>query len=407
MWRPLDVNEAHSLLGMIIQGVGIALLALLSFFLARSVKRLFLDYWAMAWACLALALLALFLSFRLPPLSALLEGLYYVGEYGFGILLVAGCRSFATGARLGRRDLWVVAVAVVLGLVVMPRTASDFTFRFIPQSILLAAIFVAALVQVERARRVRGATPGIRLTSVALVILALNFLHYAPVLAYSMVNHVTLPLAYAAYTSIYDLILEVVLAFGTVTLVMEDARAEVERSNRDLLDARDRLEVVARMDPLTQSLNRHAFYSLVEGSRTPDASPPAGCVAVVDVDGLKPINDSHGHAAGDAVIRAVARAIRSLVRADDLVFRWGGDEFLVVLFGVSEDETRRRLSGLDAQLATIEVPGAARPLAVTVSSGVAGFAPGASLEQATEAADQAMYAHKQQRRARREQRPSG
>jgi diguanylate cyclase len=79
---------------------------------------------------------------------------------------------------------------------------------------------------------------------------------------------------------------------------------------------------MARVDPLTASLNRHAFCSMAEGYRaTGEAS---GCVAVVDMDALKPINDSLGHTSGDAAIRAVARAIRQVVRADDLVFRWGG-----------------------------------------------------------------------------------
>ena len=57
----------------------------------------------------------------------------------------------------------------------------------------------------------------------------------------------------------------------------------------------------------------------------------AGTAVIADIDNLKSINDQFGHAAGDAAIRAVATAIRSLIRADDLLFRWGGDEFLLVL----------------------------------------------------------------------------
>jgi diguanylate cyclase (GGDEF)-like protein len=118
----------------------------------------------------------------------------------------------------------------------------------------------------------------------------------------------------------------------------------------------------------------------------------------VDLDALKPINDTFGHAAGDAAIRAVARAIRQVVRADDLVFRWGGDEFLVVLFGVSEEEARRRLEGLDSMLAAVPLPGSRQPLALTVSAGVAAFAAVAELEKALETADQRMYRRKLRRR---------
>ena len=94
----------------------------------------------------------------------------------------------------------------------------------------------------------------------------------------------------------------------------------------------------------------------------------------MDLDALKAVNDTFGHAAGDAAIRAVARAIRQIVRADDLVFRWGGDEFLAVLFGVSEEEARRRLDGLDSMLDVVPVPGSPEPLAVSVSAGVSTFA---------------------------------
>jgi diguanylate cyclase (GGDEF)-like protein len=143
---------------------------------------------------------------------------------------------------------------------------------------------------------------------------------------------------------------------------------------------------------------------MVEGQRT--SGEASGCVAVVDLDALKPVNDTFGHAAGDAAIRAVARAIRQVVRADDLVFRWGGDEFLVVLFGVTEDEARRRLDGLDTMLAVVPVPGSREPLAVTVSVGVAAFPGVASLERALEVADDRMYRRKLSRRSVAGPRPS-
>jgi diguanylate cyclase (GGDEF)-like protein len=378
MWRPLQPQEWQGFLGLIIQSVGITLLALLCLFLRRSTRRLYLDYWAFGWASYALALGALFVSIRLTVLQAWVETLYYAGEYAFGILLVGGFRNLAGGAGFTRRDLRVVPAAIVLALV-LPRISRDFSLRFVPQSLILVGIFVAAWVQLERSRKARGTTPGASIASVSLAVLVVYFLHYAPVLLYAHVRQVDLPLAYSAYTSIYDLILEVLLGFGMVTLAMEDAGREAEKA--------------ARTDALTQSLNRHAFYSMVESRRAPEKPPTPGCVALVDIDDLKAINDSLGHAAGDDVIRGVAKAIRSLVRPDDLVFRWGGDEFLVVLFGVCEEETRRRLGGLVDLVAPVSLPGSDRPSSVGVSFGVAGFE-GGSLESAVAAADADMYRHK-------------
>src|SRR4029079_16405129 len=131
---------------------------------------------------------------------------------------------------------------------------------------------------------------------------------------------------------------------------MEGVRSEVEMANRKLTEARDQLELLVQMDPLTEALNRHAFHSLLRRPEAGHDTATSGSVAVLDIDNLKPINDTWGHTAGDRAIRAVARAMRSLIRADDMLFRWGGDEFLVLMFKLSEEETSRRMQKLNAIL---------------------------------------------------------
>src|SRR5262249_49923462 len=120
-----------------------------------------------------------------------------------------------------------------------------------------------------------------------------------------------------------------------------------------------------------------------------------GCVVVLDIDNLKPLNDSFGHAAGDAAIRAVARAVRSVIRADDLLFRWGGDEFLILLFNLNETEARRRIGAIETQLTQVAIP---RSAPVLVWHGLASFAPTDEIERAIDAADSRMYARKQARK---------
>src|SRR5215471_17158142 len=99
--------------GLIIQFAGISLVALLSFFMTRSIRRVSLEYWTKAWVCLSIALVVLYVGFTVPALSAVSYPVYMFGEYVFGYLFVAGCRNYTTGARLGRRDygiLWGAAV---------------------------------------------------------------------------------------------------------------------------------------------------------------------------------------------------------------------------------------------------------------------------------------------------------
>ena len=204
--------------------------------------------------------------------------------------------------------------------------------------------------------------------------MTIDFLHYLPVFgARKGLWGMTVPAAYLQYTSIFDLILEILLGFGTIMVLLEGVRSEVEATNRELTSARDKLELMARMDPLTEALNRHAFHSLLSHDAASSDSEVDGCVAVIDIDNLKPINDTLGHSVGDKAIRAVARAVRSLIRADDMLFRWGGDEFLVLMFKLHEEEASRRMRSLNHILEENGEQWTSAPVRITVSSGVCGF----------------------------------
>jgi diguanylate cyclase (GGDEF)-like protein len=178
---------------------------------------------------------------------------------------------------------------------------------------------------------------------------------------------------------------------------MEDVNYQLELSNRDLAGARDGMERLAHHDPLTEALNRHAFASMLERGRR--QSQLSGSVALVDIDNLKPINDAHGHAAGDAAIRAVAKGIRSILRPDDPLFRWGGDEFLLMMPGLAEAEARARLEPLLDSALRVKLPAAEAPIEVRVSFGVASMQSMDQINAAVAAADAEMYRRKNSRKA--------
>ena len=391
----MNPDTSSSVEGLLLQAIGILPLATLSFLLSRSIQRDYLRYFWKAWACLAVALFSLYSALKFPATRPVLEPLYFLGEYVFGGFILAGCRNLARGDRFGRRWQWLLLPAALVAIA-LAHAHPDFTVRFVPQAAAMAVLFGLAFREVRHVPPAGQGRIGVPLLQLSLVLLVLQFAHYVPVLSWSAWRGAALPTAYADYTSVFDLLLETLLGFGTLIVVLEREHQDLELANEQLRAAQEKLEAMARVVPLTASLNRHAFYSMVEGSRASGSA--SGCVAIVDLDALKPINDTFGHAAGDAAIRAVARAIRQVVRADDLVFRWGGDEFLVVLFGVSEEEARRRLDGLDAMLAVVPVPGSPEPLAVKVSSGVAAFAAVSLLEKALETADERMYRRKLTRR---------
>jgi len=95
-----------------------------------------------------------------------------------------------------------------------------------------------------------------------------------------------------------------------------------------------RSAAAAHLDPLTGLLNRNGLHSVTaQLMRQAGAHSTTIAAAFCDVDGLKHVNDTHGHEAGDAVITAVAQALRGNLRASDVICRWGGDEFVVVSAG--------------------------------------------------------------------------
>jgi diguanylate cyclase (GGDEF)-like protein len=382
--------------GLAIQCVGIVLVTVLTFFMRYSINNGSLKYWTIAWACLAVALISLFVSFQVQ--NNFFYSIYFLGEYVFGLMFLAGCRHFSTGRKLRKTD-WFFLLAAVSIAAVLPSVSSDFNDLFIIQATILALLFAASVFALRPAVIGKEVSQGLRVMRVALMLLTVDFLLYIPIFsARKGLWGIWAPAGYLKYTSIFDLILEILLGFGTVMVLMESVRREVEAANRQLMQAHDRLELLAQMDPLTEALNRHAFHSLLNRNDGDGQSDVTGCVAVIDVDNLKTINDSFGHHVGDKAIRAAARAVRSLIRADDMLFRWGGDEFLVLMFKLGENEAARRLQTLNGILKENVKQWTGELDAMMVSFGVAGFDSLSRLSDAIEAADRAMYSRRQKTR---------
>lgn len=386
--------------GLAIQCIGILLLTLLSLFLRSTIRSASLRYWAASWASLSVALLSLLVAFQLQPTQKLFYSFYFFGEYLFGLLFIAGCRNQVTGEKLRKRHAYALIPTLAVALV-LPYLSRDFNDLFMIHAVVMAGLFSTAFITLRKGFKSDEPTAGIRVMSTALLLLTVGFLHYVPVFgARKGLWGITVPASYLQFASVFELLFEILLGFGTVMVLMESVRREVEHANRKLTEARDQLELLVQMDPLTEALNRHAFHSLLRRPENGQESKTSGSVAVIDIDNLKPINDTFGHTVGDKAIRAVARAMRSLVRADDMLFRWGGDEFLVLMFNLPQSEALRRLEKLNRILEDHCSRWPSVPVTVTVSYGVAGFNSLTDLGSAIEAADKAMYAQRNEMRGR-------
>ncbi|MGH7687827.1 MAG: GGDEF domain-containing protein [Candidatus Dormibacteria bacterium] len=167
----------------------------------------------------------------------------------------------------------------------------------------------------------------------------------------------------------------------------EDASVDAALARlRGLVAYCDRLASEAMTDDLTGALRRGA--GMAELSREVDRARRTGnggvVVGFLDVDGLKAVNDGGGHGAGDELLRLVVRAVRDRIRSYDILFRYGGDEFVCVLLGVTREQAERTFSDISNRLVS-ESGGH------TVSIGLAELSDGDSAETLIAGADAALY----------------
>ena len=377
-----------------IQFFGILLLALLSFSLTGSLKSTALKYWKYAWLALCLALVGLYLALNYQSFAKPFFLIYYLGEYAFAYLLIVGCRNYAGGKTINLRGWLVIAAPAALTVSLVASYNNEFIKIFNLHSLIMAAAFGIAFFALRPPDKLPRNNTGWRVMRVALALLALDFLHYTIVFSLRDTLYSRLLETYMTFSSVIDLVLQVMLGFGMVIVLLEKVRQDVEETNRKLTEAHDRLEQLAHVDPLTAAFTRHAFYSFLQKQNL-DEKAISGCVGVFDIDNLKPINDRFGHATGDAAISSAARAIRSLVRTDDLIFRWGGDEFFVVMPEFDTARAVTRMAELNALLTDVKLFGAPEKTSIRVSFGFADFTDINDLEKSVKEADAKMYLAKQ------------
>lgn len=149
----------------------------------------------------------------------------------------------------------------------------------------------------------------------------------------------------------------------------------------------DRSLEMAVTDPLTGLRNRRYVRRHLDALLRNSGA----AVLLIDVDRFKSVNDTHGHAAGDTVLREIADRVRAHLRSADVVARYGGEEFMVVMAGAAAEEALLVAERLRNAIAAAPVHLGGQALTVTASVGVAAGEPGASFDAVVGAADSALY----------------
>jgi len=155
------------------------------------------------------------------------------------------------------------------------------------------------------------------------------------------------------------------------------------------------MRTMATCDTLTGLPNRHSFYERLRYTlESAKQNQIQFAVVFVDLDDFKPINDVQGHAAGDAILKSVARRLEESVRKNDVVARFGGDEFVIILFDVHKAAVSSVVHKIIATVARPHVFNS-KTVTLTLSAGIAVYPDnGRSIDELIAHADAAMYSAK-------------
>lgn len=193
------------------------------------------------------------------------------------------------------------------------------------------------------------------------------------------------------------------LVAGSVTLLGYFLYRKLHVMNRMLYEANMKLEVQSTRDPLTGLLNRRAFHDSMKARmkvidrRFSDINQPPHALALLDIDHFKVINDKFGDAIGDTVLIEVSNRLAQIMRENDKLMRWSGEEFLLFLNNITAENLERVIQRVLSVVGSAPIVVENKPLNVTVSVGYISLAHGKdsdideNWEKSLKLADAALY----------------
>lgn len=371
---------------LLIQAAGTALLLFLFLLLYQKIRRpAFLD-WIASWAFLLVGLILLLLAGEIGPGHPLVVLLNYALA-AHAVCLLRGARHFRREKTPGGsllQALWALPVLALTGWAAASRASPG---QFAPVAFFLAAVYVATAVTF-----VIG--PG---SAAGKFLLSVSFLLWGVAQAVTASAQMRFrdpavlpgPLQYAGFAI---LLLEMMIAVGIILVLFEASQAQLATEMRQLQRSDELLKELSLRDPLTGLYNRNHFNDVIR--RELAALRQHGLslsVLLADVDRFKEINDRLGHAAGDDVLKFVANYLTSCVRESDYVFRWGGDEFLILLPRTEEADAAQKAQELGRSLPRIPGP---QEVQASLSVGWATHRSGTDFPAVLAQADARMYESK-------------
>lgn len=178
-------------------------------------------------------------------------------------------------------------------------------------------------------------------------------------------------------------------------------RSRLGESRRKLAQSLEQIQELVSFDELTKAYNRRSMMARLEQERSAaERSGAPFAVAMLDLDHFKQVNDSFGHATGDAALKAFVKVVHATMRETDVFCRYGGEEFLMLLVDADVEAAAAAVERVRLAVAQHDWSQVAPGLALTVSAGIAGWRKGETLEPLLNRADTALYKAKRHGRNR-------
>ncbi len=182
------------------------------------------------------------------------------------------------------------------------------------------------------------------------------------------------------------------IAVTLLTGEMSKLRSRMKQQKQELLAAMGKIRTLATVDELTSLVNRRYMNEVLSAEERRHGAPAqALCIALLDIDFFKSVNDRHGHDAGDSVLRTFAAAARAELRAVDVLARWGGEEFLLMLPATDVAEAALVLRRMAERVRAIRIAQLDMEREVTFSAGLVQRHAGEPFAETISRADKAMY----------------
>ena len=348
-------------------------------------RRTYILCWVSGWTLTALSMLLAAQHFKSPQATYAAYGLSQFLAIVGALAFVMGADAYRTPLRL-RRGYGLVLLSLLIWFALAPLGLGNAAAAFGPGHLLVAGALAAAgvghLLLLRQARLLGAVVVGATLILIAGSNVWL--LIRIPQALDAAVDRATL----------VNLALYLVVALGMQLMTFEDMTYELRLANKRLETAQDDLRHLVTTDALTGCRNRRFFDDVIgrELQRHRRYRIPLSLV-FLDVDRFKAINDTLGHEAGDRVLQQVAAFLIRNVREADYVFRWGGDEFMILL-SCREAEALRIATDLQVAFAA-SADAKGLPAGVGLSIGCAEVPPTATdIMALVKIADERMYVNK-------------